>query len=238
MKTPDQHNPDSVIAGHTSRSYDEELGSLRASLTRLGRSVLQQARDTLSALAGKDIDLARSIIQRENRVDLCEIDIDARVLSTIARRAPLGSDLRMVIAVSKGVVDLERISDEAAKIADIVVNIYGSGALEPNSELIRDVHQMGCLAIATLERAVDLYERLDDIGARELQAENHQLEAAFEDGLRRLMTYVMEDSRNIGFMVDMVLAMKAYERIAAHAQNLAEFVIYQVEGEDIRHSHP
>jgi len=238
MSTSDQHIiPENAMAGHTSRCYDEELAGLHASFSALGRSVLQQARDTLSALTGKDIGLARSIAQIENRVDACEMDIDARVMSTIARRSPLGSDLRMILAIFKGVVDLERIGDEAAKIADIVINIYGSGVMEPNGELIRDVHQMGSLAIAALERAVDLYERLDDAGARALQAENHSHETVFEDGLRRLMTYVMEDSRNIGFMVDMVLAMKAYERIAAHAQNLAELVIYQVEGEDVRHGH-
>jgi phosphate transport system protein len=117
-----------------------------------------------------------------------------------------------------------------------VVNVFGSGNLSPNKEFIRSVFQMGMLSINTLDKAIRVYADLDEVGARALKSENRKMEDSFQDGLRHLMTYVMEDSRNIGFMVNMVLVMKAYERIAAHAYNLAEFVIYQVEGEDVRHT--
>lgn len=235
MNHTEQHTHEKVVIGHTIKCYDEELNNLRSSLAELGQSVLKQVQNTLIALTHKDMELARSIMQMESRVNASEIDIDAKILKIIARRGPVGKDLRVIVAVSKCVVDLERIGDEAAKIASIVANIYGSNILEPNNQLFRDVYDMGLLAIATLERAIDFSERLDGSGARALRAEKPRLEAAFEAGLRRLITYVMQDSRNIGFMVDMVLAMKAFERIAAHAHNLAEFVIYQIEGEDIRH---
>ncbi|MGI9213677.1 MAG: phosphate signaling complex protein PhoU [Methylococcaceae bacterium] len=235
-KSQDLRTEEHPVSAHTSRVYDEELASLRASVLELGQEVLLQARNSLEAIVNKDVDLARSIFQAENAVNASELEIDARVVATIARRGPVGSDLRLIISVSKEVVDLERIGDEVAKIAGIVGSIFGSNNLVPNHELIRCVHQMGTLAINTLDKAIKIYDALDEVGARELRGENHLLEDAFQDGIRHLVTYVMEDSRNIGFRVNMVLAMKAYERIAAHAHNLAEFVIYQVEGEDVRHS--
>ena len=235
MISHDHTLPDTSVTGHTFKCYDDELQTLRNLVAEMEHSVLAQVSDTLLSLTNKDINLACSILRVENRVNAKELNIDAKILEIIARRGPVGKDLRTIVAMSKVVVDLERIGDEAARIASIVLDVYGSNMLEPNSQLFRDVQEMGTLAIETLQQAIIIYDTLDGEAAHNLRAETSRLEDIFKAGLRRLMTYVMEDSRNIGFMVHMVLAMKAYERIAAHAHNLAEFVIYQVEGTDIRH---
>jgi phosphate transport system protein len=238
MKEEDAHAMNIKAEGHTIKRFDGELSQLHYRVLEMGGLALTQVKDALRSLKAKDTVLARKISQREHEVDLLEIETDAEIVELIARRSPVGSDLRMVMAVSKSVTDLERIGDEAVRIANTILQIYGAEGLDPNDQLLRDVHVMGAMAVDALEKALELFDRLDEKAARELILGRQEFEEEFEAGLRRLMTYVMEDSRNIGFAVNMVLALKALERIGAHAQNLAEFVIFQVKGKDIRHQNP
>ena len=224
--------------GHTVKRFDAELNRLQLRVLEIGGLALSQIKDALHALKHKDLALARNIAPRENRIDLLEVETDADIIGLIARRCPVGGDLRLVMAVSKSVTDLERVGDEAIRLANIVLQIYGNGGGEPNERLLRDAYVMGSLAVNALEKALHAFDNLDEAAALDIIAAHRQLEEEFEAGLRRLMTYVMEDVRNIGFAVSMVLAIKGLERIGAHAQNLAEYVIYQVEGKDVRHQGP
>lgn len=221
--------------GHTVKRFDGELSRLQLRVLEIGGLALSQLKDALHALKHKDLVLARKIAPRENELDLLEVETDADIVSLIARRCPVGGDLRLVMSVSKSVTDLERIGDEAIRIANIALQIYRSGSIDPSDHMLRDVNVMGSLAVDTLEKVLHAFDKLDEASALEIIEAHRQLEEEFEAGLRRLLTYVMEDARNIGFAVSMVLIIKALERIGAHAQNLAEYVIYQVEGKDVRH---
>ncbi|MGZ8217177.1 phosphate signaling complex protein PhoU [Methylomagnum sp.] len=224
--------------GHTVKRFDGEMNRLHLRVLEMGGLALAQLKDALHALKHKDLDLAQKIAPRESQIDLLEVETDADIVGLIARRCPLGGDLRMVMAISKTVTDLERIGDEAIRIANIVHQIYGNDGGTPSEHLLRDVNIMGELAVDALEKSLHAFDELDEFAAEALLETHDKLEEEFEAGLRRLITYVMEDSRNIGFAVSLVLAIKALERIGAHAHNVAEYVIYQVRGKDIRHQHP
>lgn len=224
--------------GHTVKRFDGELNALHFRIIEMGGLALSQLRDALQAIKTKDVALARKIGQRENELDLLEVETDGTIVEVLARRCPVGGDLRMIMAVSKGVTDLERIGDEAARVANIALQIYGNDTSNPNEHLLHDVHIMGRMAVDALEKALNAFDRSDEEMAREIIADHRAFEDEFEASLRRLITYIMEDSRNIGFAVNAVLAIKALERVGAHAQNLAEYVIFQVKGKDVRHQGP
>lgn len=224
--------------GHIVKSFDGDMNQLHYRIVEMGGLALSQLKDALKAIKNKDLALAGKIGQRENELDLLEVETDAAIVELIARRCPVGGDLRMIMAVSKGVTDLERIGDEAVRVANIARHIYGTDTSDPNDHLLRDVHVMGEMAVNALERALEAFDRSDEEAARDIIAGQRAFEDEFEASLRRLMTYIMEDSRNIGFAISMVLAVKALERVGAHAQNLAEYVIFQVRGKDVRHQAP
>lgn len=221
--------------GHTVRRFDGEMSQLHIKVLEMGELALAQLRDALQVLKQKDLGLVEALTVRESRIDQLEIEADADVLGIIARRCPMGSDLRMVMASSKAVTDLERIGDEAMRIVGIAQQVYSDGEAGPNEPLLRDVRIMGDFVAEALEQALRAFDVLDEALAEQVLDGEERLEETFEAGLRRLMTFVMEDVRNIGFAVNMILVIKALERIGAHAQNLAEYVVFQVEGHDIRH---
>lgn len=223
--------------GHTVRRYDGELNHLHYLVLELGALVLTQVRDAVDALSRRDVALAQTVLDRENAVDLGEVNADAEIVQLIARRCPVGGDLRLVFAVAKSITDLERVGDEAVKIATLGLHLFGSdtGGADPNRLLLRDIASMAALALKHLECGLQMIDSWDEDKALALIRAHQSLDEEFQAGLRRLMTFVMEDARNIGFAVNIVLIIKALERIGDHARNLAEYVVYQVRGEDIRH---
>ncbi len=140
--------------GHTVRRFDGEMNQIHLKVLEMGGLALAQLRDALRALKNKDLALARGIAPRENQIDNLEIETDADVLGLIARRCPMGGDLRMVMAVSKSVTDLERIGDEAMRIANITLQIYGNDGSDPSEHLLRDVHVMGHFVVNAMEKAL------------------------------------------------------------------------------------
>lgn len=223
--------------GHTVRRYDGELNHLHYLVLELGGLVLAQVRDAVEALTRRDVALAQTVLARESSVDRGEVDADAEIVQLLARRCPVGGDLRLVFAVAKSITDLERIGDEAVKIANLCLHLYGgdTGGADPNRQLMRDVGSMASLALKHLERGLQMIDSWDEREAVQLILDHEALDEEFQSGLRRLMTFVMEDARNVGFAVNIVLIIKALERIGDHARNLAEYVVYQVRGQDIRH---
>jgi len=227
---------DRVNEGHIFKRYDGELGHLHVLVVEMGGLVLAQVRDALESFRNRDADLARKVVARDAEVDRLEVTADDEIVRILATRCPVSSDLRMVIAVSKSVSDLERTGDEAVRIAGIVIELFGGG--DPSAQMLRDVNRMGGMAVTSLREAVELFEAWDETKALHVIENHREMDAEFQSDLRHLLTYVLEDTRNIGYAISVVLVIKALERIGHHAQNMAEYVIFQVQGEDIRHQQP
>jgi phosphate transport system protein len=226
---------DNLIEGHTVKRYDGELNHLHYLILEMGGLVLAQVREALTAFRTRNTALAHKVVAMDNEVDRLELAADDEIVKLIAKRCPVSSDLRMVIAVSKSVSDLERIGDEAVRIAGLVIHLFGDEGSDPNSQMLRDVNRMGELAVNSLQHAVEVFDVWDEAKAIKVIDGQREMDEEFQADLRRLMTYVLEDTRNIGFAISVVLVIKSLERIGHHAQNLAEYVIFQVRGEDVRH---
>jgi phosphate transport system protein len=226
------------LEGHSVRRYDGELTNLNLMVLEMGGLAVQLCRDVLDALRANDARLAAGVLEREDRVDALELELDDNIWWLVGQRAPVGRDLRVVVAVSKAVTDLERIGDEAARIARSTQSILlDPDGRTPSAKLLRDVHVMGRLALNHVEAAVALYDSFDVDNARLLIERDRELDDEFQASLRRVSTFLLEDARNVGHVVEVVLMTKALERIGDHARNLAEYVVYLVGGTDIRHPH-
>lgn len=224
-----------ILEGHTVRRYDGELNSLHMLVLEMGGLVLDQCRLALEALKTGDLDAAQKVLARENQVDALELRLDDNVWWVVGRRGPVARDLRVVMAFSKAVTDLERIGDEAVRIAHTTVAVYDDEVRRPSRKLMRDVQTMGKLAIGMLQDAVSIYDTYDLAVAEGLLRRHAELDMEFQSSLRRLSTFILEDARNVGHAINTVLLVKALERIGDHARNLAEYVIYLVQGDDVRH---
>jgi phosphate transport system protein len=174
-------------------------------------------------------------LEREPEVDALEVKIDNETITVIARRCPVAKDLRITTAVSKAVSDLERIGDEAARIANQAIQMYDNDSNDPCTHLLRDIKTMSRLSIQILQDAVEVFDTFDVERAQVLATGNTDLDDEFQSCLRRLATFVLEDARNVGHTINITLIIKALERVGEHARNLAEYVIYFVRGDDVRH---
>ena len=230
-----------LIEGHTVKRYDGELSHLHYLVLEMGGLVIQQIRDALTAFKEGDVNLARKVANRDVEVDRLEVQADEETVRVIARRCPMGSDLRVVITVSKSVSDLERIGDEAVRIASLVTQMFGGHyngeASNHLAQLVRDVDRIGGMALSSIQYAVELFDVWDEDKALKVITSHREMDGEFQSELRRVMTYIMEDSRNIGYAVSMVLLAKSLDRITHHARNLAEYAIFEIKGVDIRENH-
>jgi phosphate transport system protein len=227
------------LEGHTVRRYDGDLTNLNLMVLEMGGLAVEQCRLALEALRTADAALAARVLAREDQVDALELELDDNLWWLVGQRAPVGRDLRAVVAVSKAVTDLERVGDEAARIARSVRSIFGDERerRRPSIKLLRDVQAMGRLALKYVEEAVALYDNFDADKAQALIARDGELDEEFQASLRRVSTFLLEDARNVGHVVEVVLMTKALERVGDHARNLAEYVVYLIGGKDIRHPH-
>jgi phosphate transport system protein len=175
------------------------------------------------------------VLRDEARVNRMEVEIDRDLSGIIARRQPTARDLRLLIAISKIIANLERVGDEAARIARIVQRLAAVGM--PGRRLPVGDLQFECdLAVAQLRKSLDAFARLDTRMALEVLKHDDQIDQEFEGMMRKLITYMMEDPRTISSSIDLVFVAKAVERVGDHAKNLAEAVIYIVKGADVRHA--
>ena len=219
---------------HLSSQFDSELNGVSSRVMELGGLVESQIRLATYALSQFSVDSANQVLEAEVRVNAMEIDIDRELSSIIARRQPTARDLRLLIAISKTTANLERAGDEADKIARMVKSIIGSGSARalPSS----DLRVAAELASGLLRKALDAFARLDTAVALSILKEDDQIDKEFDGFVRKLITYMMEDPRTISASLDLLFVAKAIERIGDHAKNIAEFVIYIVKGEDVRHT--
>jgi phosphate transport system protein len=219
---------------HLSTQFDSELTSVSTQVMELGGLVESQIRQAIYSLSQFSVEVANEVTAREARVNAMEIEIDRDLSSIIARRQPTARDLRLLIAISKTTANLERVGDEAEKIARMVRSIIQSGA--PRSLPSLELRVAADLASGLLNKALDAFARLDVNAALTILKEDDLIDAEFDGFVRKLITYMMEDPRMISPSLDLLFLAKAIERIGDHAKNIAEFIIYVVKGEDVRHT--
>jgi phosphate transport system protein len=201
----------------------------------MGGLVESQVVKAVHALSSFNDEQASDVLQLEERVNQMEVEIDRDLSGIIARRQPTARDLRLLIAVSKSIANLERVGDEAARIARTVQRLINTGVSSRLRLPVSDLQFESDLAIALLRKALDAFARLDAAKALEVLKQDDQIDQEFDGLLRKLITYMMEDPRTISSSIDLVFVAKAIERVGDHAKNLAEVIIYVVKGTDVRH---
>jgi phosphate transport system protein len=222
--------------GHIVRRFDGEMMNLHQLVLEMGGLVIDQIQRVIKALDDESPEEAREVVERDRLVNDLDIRVDEEVVKLLARRQPMAGDLRAIMTVAKSVVDLERVGDQTRKVALLVEHLYGNGPTAPNPKLLEDIHRLATTAIGLLRTAVQAFDQFDAHKAVAVIQENQKLEAEFQSSLRRLTTFVLEDHRTIGHMVDAVLGLRALERIGGHAKNIAGYVIYLCTGRDVRHA--
>ncbi len=219
---------------HASKQYDQDLEDIRSSVLRMGGMVEKQVRDAMIGIDTREEKIFEQVIAADHDVNSMEISMDAACVTVIAQRQPAANDLRMVLAVSKTITDLERIGDEATKIARCGRDITArSLTVIP---VLADLRLIADRALVMLRGALDAFARLDAKAAAEVIGMDDEIDARFRAIQRQLITHMMEDSRLIGTAIDVTFIAKSIERVGDHAKNIAEYVIYIVKGQDVRHS--
>ena len=219
---------------HLSTQFDAELSAVSSRVMELGGLVESQIRQAIYALSKFSVEVANQVTAAEARVNAMEMEIDRELSSIIARRQPTARDLRLLIAISKTTANLERVGDEAEKIARMVRSIIGSGA--PRSLPALELRVASDLASGLLHKALDAFARLDTQAALAILKEDDLIDQEFDGFVRKLITYMMEDPRMISPSLDLLFLAKSIERIGDHSKNIAEFIIYVVKGADVRHT--
>ncbi|MEQ3724391.1 phosphate signaling complex protein PhoU [Alcanivorax sp.] len=217
---------------HSSTQFNEALESIRNHLMEMGGLVEKQVVDALQALLQADSALAEKVIETEDKVDKLEMLIDEECTRVLALRQPAASDLRLIIAVSKAVSDLERIGDESAKIASMGLQLAEQGE-SPRGYV--EVRHIGNHVRNMLRDALDAFARFDAKKALTVAAEDNEVDMEYASAMRSLVTFMMEDPRSITRVLNIIWSLRALERIGDHARNIGEQVIYLVEGKDVRH---
>ena len=220
------------IGQHISHKFNEEIEGIRNKVLIMGGMVEQQTMDALEALASGDIDLAEQVVQKDSLVNELESGIDEDCLLIIAKRQPTAFDLRLLIAISKTITDLERIGDQAARIAEMVFK------LEENNRNLSEYYELKHLSelVRTiLHDALDAFARLDVENSVEILEQNKDISREYVGIFKQLTLSMMEDNRNIKRALNSMNVIRSLERIGDHACNVCEYVIYAVKGEDVRH---
>jgi phosphate transport system protein len=218
---------------HTSRQFDSELEAVRARVLQMGGLVESQIRLAVEALTNSDVPLMQKVIAEDHRVNAMEVDIDEACNHILVRRQPAAGDLRMVMTVIKTITDLERIGDEAQKIARMAVLLSQRERL--NLPRYNEIKRAADIALDMLHHALDAFARLDVATAAKVVRQAEQVDEEFRAIMRYLITFMMEDPRTISTALEILFIAKAIERIGDHAQNMAEYVVYMVKGRDVRH---
>ena len=221
-----------IINKHISGRFNQELEDVRNHVLSMGGLVEQQLNSALDAVSKNDAVLAQKVRENDYKVNAMEVSIDEDCTRIIAKRQPAASDLRLVIAIAKTIADLERIGDEAKRIAKVALDSF----TKDQQDLLVNIENMGRQVSKMLHDVLDAFARMDVQRAFEVHKEDAKVDREYEAITRQIMTYMMEDPRSIPKIMDLVWSVRSLERIGDRCQNIAEYVIYFVNGKDIRHT--
>lgn len=220
------------MSDHTSKQFDSELEAVRSTVLQMGGLVEQQVMHAIEGLSSGDIAVLKAVITNDARVNRMEVDLDEQCSHIIARRQPAAGDLRMLMTVIKTITDLERIGDEATKVARMAIAIHEAERL--NMPRV-DVTHIAHAAITMLRKALDSFARLDPVSAAQVVRDDLVVDDEFSAIIRQLITFMIEDPRTISRSIEILFISKALERIGDHAKNMCEYTVYMVKGRDVRH---
>lgn len=223
-----------MVHEHTYKQFDADLEGIRSRVLQMGGLVEEQISNAIEALISANLELAEQVINNDHQVNALEVGLDEDCTQIIARRQPTASDLRMVMTVVKTITDLERIGDEAAKIARMARSIHESDRI--TQPRFNEIKYMADMVLEMLRRALDGFARLDVSSAADIVRQDMRVDEEFRLVLRHLITFMMEDPRTISIFIDIMFVAKAIERMGDHAKNMSEYVVYMVKGKDVRHT--
>lgn len=221
---------------HISQQFNTELGQLRTDFLKMGGMVQDQVTQAIDALVNQNMDLAERTRSADKEVDSMERLVDEEAYRVIAKRQPTASDLRLVMSVVKMVADLERIGDEAKKIAKFAMSLYENDANVNGPRGLLEARHISNHVSEMVRDALDAFARFDTALALKVMKEDKRVDEEYKAATRTLVTFMMEDPRNISSCLSIMWVFRSLERVGDHACNIAEQVIFMVEGEDVRHT--
>ncbi|TRZ70157.1 MAG: phosphate transport system regulatory protein PhoU [Rhodocyclaceae bacterium] len=217
---------------HIVKQFDTDLENIRSRVLQMGGMVEQQIVKAMECLSDGDLLLIEQTITNDDLVNRQEVELDEACTNIIARRQPTAVDLRMVMMVVKTITDLERIGDEAKKIAKKARAIHSAEThFVPRIEL----RHVAGLAVDMLRKALDAFARMDLTAAAQVVRQDQEVDSEFKSIMRQLITFMMEDPRTITRSLDLMFIAKSIERIGDHSKNISEYVVYMAKGRDVRH---
>lgn len=218
---------------HISHQFNDDLEQVRSQFLELGGLVEEQVSLAIQAIETADGEIAEQVLRTEKEVDQREVDLDRECTFILARRQPTASDLRLVLTVTRATRDLERMGDEADKIAKMAIALNDDG-VSPRGYL--ELRHIGSSVLKLVNLSLDAFARFDVDSAVRVVREDKEVDREYRTAVRELITYMMEDPRSISRVMNVLWALRALERIGDHARNIAEHVIYLVHGTDVRHT--
>src|SRR5665213_24796 len=222
------------MSEHIVQAFDEELSAIKNQIGHMGRLAEMLLANSIEALKRSDIKLATESIAQDNELDILERQIETQAVQTIAKRQPVARDLREIVAAIHIAADLERIGDLAKNTAKRI--LLGSEPVP--KKLMNGLLQIAALAKLQLHEVLESYATADAVRAMKVWREDEELDALFNSVFRELLSYMMEDSRNIGFCAHLLFVAKNLERIGDHATNISEKIFYLVNGQTIDEARP
>lgn len=220
------------LTQHISQRFNEELEEVRTKVLTMGGLVEEQVANGVKAVIKSDASLGKKVAKQDYKVNALEVELDEQCVNILARRQPTASDLRLVVAVIKTITDLERIGDQAEKLGELSIKLSTQGV--PHEQFVELAH-IGKLVQGILRSTLDAFARIDVDDALKTIALDDQVDQEFDALSRQLITYMMEDPRQIKAALRISWCARALERIGDHCKNICEYILYLVEGKDVRH---
>lgn len=221
------------ITQHTSHRFDVELDGIRSKLLAMGGLVEEQMSSAMAALVSGDQSLAEAVVSNDYRINRMDVEIDEACTAILARRQPTAIDLRLVLTVIKITTDLERIGDEAKRIARMAIRLASA---DHSRGIFLELEHLGDLVGSMLRQALDAFARVDPEAAVAVAKQDQRVDSEYENTMRQSITYMMEDPRAIPLVLDIIWSARSLERAGDRCCNISEYVIYFVKGKDVRHT--
>jgi phosphate transport system protein len=217
---------------HISGQFNEDLERVINNVMHMGGLVEKQLTDALTAVGQSDIELAKEVLSKDYQINAYEVNIDDECTRIIAKRQPAAGDLRLIMAVVKTIADLERIGDDAEKIARVGLESFSSS----QQDLLVNLDNLGRHVLEFLQASLNAFTRMDYDAAVKIHATDDKINREYEALMRQLMTYMMEDPRSIPQVMTVIWSARALERIGDRCQNICEYIIYFIKGKIVRHT--